>query len=299
MRAAAIFGPGSSTEDLRPFQKHSDATWLIGAPASSNEADAILVFGGDGTVHRHLSQLVHLRLPVLVVPRGSGNDFARALSLNSTRAAMVAWQRFCSGDRNVRAIDLGTVRPLAGEQDRAGEPPAPHAHEHYFCCVAGVGLDAEVARRANRLPRWLRAHGGYVFSLAPVLFRFAAFPMKLLTQAGAGAWTESSSKPALLAALANTPTYGGGMSIAPGARLDDGQLDICVIAGVNNLKRLCLFPAVYWGRHLRISEVNYFQAERLRLETEKPSDVYADGEYVCQTPIEAGIARQALTVIVP
>jgi hypothetical protein len=78
MRAAAIFGPGSSIEDLKPFQKGSDVTWLFGLPATSGAADAILIFGGDGTVHRHLPQLIKLRLPVLVVPCGSGNDFARA-----------------------------------------------------------------------------------------------------------------------------------------------------------------------------------------------------------------------------
>jgi NAD kinase len=63
MRAAAIFGPGCSIEDLKPFQKGSDATWLVGLPAYSNEADAILVFGGDGTVHRHLPQLSSCGFP--------------------------------------------------------------------------------------------------------------------------------------------------------------------------------------------------------------------------------------------
>ena len=58
MRAAAIFGLSASEKDLKPFQKESDVTWLIGLPESSSEADAILIFGGDGTVHRHLAQLV-------------------------------------------------------------------------------------------------------------------------------------------------------------------------------------------------------------------------------------------------
>ena len=83
MRAAAILGLGCSERDLKAFQENSTADWLIGLPASSSEADVILIFGGDGTVHRHLAQLVHLHRPVLVVPRGSGNDFARALGLRS------------------------------------------------------------------------------------------------------------------------------------------------------------------------------------------------------------------------
>jgi NAD kinase len=80
MRAAAILGLGCSPKNLAPFQ--SDATnveWRMGMPTDSAQADVIVLFGGDGTVHRHLNQLVELRLPVLVVPTGSGNDFARAL----------------------------------------------------------------------------------------------------------------------------------------------------------------------------------------------------------------------------
>src|SRR2546425_8156727 len=88
MRAAAILGLGSSPRDLKPFQKISDASWLIGLPAAPNEAEVILVFGGDGTVHRHLAELVDLQLAVLVVPAGSGNDFARALNLGSVRDSL-------------------------------------------------------------------------------------------------------------------------------------------------------------------------------------------------------------------
>ncbi len=182
MRAAAIFGPGSSEKDLKPFQKNSDATWLIGMPASSKEADAVLIFGGDGTVHRHLEQLVKLQLPVLIVPRGSGNDFARALNLKRIRDAVTAWKTFVSNAANVRTIDLGVITPGTDSAEPAdprqlkpisssspkGEAeappfPAPGApkpetqdplprNQKYFCCVAGVGLDGEIARRAGYAP---------------------------------------------------------------------------------------------------------------------------------------------------
>jgi diacylglycerol kinase family enzyme len=102
-----------------------------------------------------------------------------------------------------------------------------------------------------------------------------------------------------VAAFANALAYGGGMKIAPRAQLDDGNLDVCVINHMNKFKLFCLFPTIYFGRHLSIPQVDYFQTERLRLETEEPLDVYADGEYVCQTPIEVGVVRGALRVIVP
>jgi len=88
------------------------------------------------------------------------------------------------------------------------------------------------------------------------------------------------------------------MKIAPHAKLDDGLLDVCVVGGMDPFKLFCLFPTVYSGGHLQIREVEYFQANRLRVETERPLDVYADGEYVCRVPVEITAQHGALRVIV-
>jgi len=303
MRAALILGLGCSLKNLKPFQTDRTIDWRIGLPASSDLVDIIVLLGGDGTIHRHLSQLVKLALPVLVVPAGSGNDFARALGLRSVRDSVVAWRSFCAGTYNVRAIDLGIIKPL-GDAGGARAQPAPSSNsvlgtQHYFCSVAGVGLDSEVSRRANTLPRWLRGHGGYALTLAPTIFRFAPLPIKILARNQAGDWIVRSDQPTILTAFGNTAIYGGGMKIAPRARMDDGQLDVCVIAGVNPFKLACMFPTVYFGRHLRIREVDYFQAARLRVETETPLEIYADGEYVCRTPAEVSVEPRALKVLTP
>jgi diacylglycerol kinase (ATP) len=296
VRAAAIFGPGASNKDLKPFQQNPKVTWLLDSPTDSSEADAILIFGGDGTIHRHLAQLVTMQLPVLIVPCGSGNDFARALNLRGVRDSLGAWGKFCSGGKNVWTIDLGVITPSIAGQD-AGEATAPHGTGHYFCCVGGVGLDAEISRRANRLPRWLRARGGYALSLLPALWKFAPIAVTI-SLPGIGNPPTLGNK-SMMVTFANAPSYGGGMKIAPHARLDDGQLDICVVGHMNKLKLFCLFPTVYFGRHLKIPQVGYFQANRLRLETDEPQSVYADGEDVCRTPIDVSVARSALRVIVP
>ena len=294
MRVAAIFGPGGSVKDLKPFQSCSAVTWISEFPGNANDADAILILGGDGTVHRHLTELVHLQLPVLVVPCGSGNDFARALGLRTVSNSLNAWREFSRGGGNVRTVDLGTIVPLSSKSVDEGARPTPQVLPRYFCCVAGVGLDGEVARRANRLPRWLRAHGGYVLSLLPALAKYA--PVSLMSAAGHEK-RDSTLKALVVAAFANAPAYGGGMKIAPRAKLDDDLLDVCLIGDMGRLKLLCLFPTIYFGRHLSIGQVEYFRAERLRVETESPVDVYADGEFVCRTPIEVGVARSTLRVI--
>jgi diacylglycerol kinase (ATP) len=305
MRAAVIFGLDSSENDLRPFQARSNSEWVVGLPADSSEADAVLLFGGDGTVHRHLPRLVQLQLPVLIVPCGSGNDFARALKLGSRKDSLEAWRKFALQSDNVRSIDLGVITPISREHPASEGPffsahgrSAPH--KHYFCCVGGVGLDGEVARRANRLPRWLRGHGGYVLSLPSSLFRFAAFSMKLslTTDEEPGRMLAHRDGPTVLAAFANTPVFGGGMRIAPRAQLDDGLLDLCLITEIDKFSLFCLFPTVYFGKHLGMKEVEYCQTSRLSIETEKPLDVYADGEYVCKTPIEVSVAPRTMRVIV-
>ena len=312
MRAAVILGLGCSPKNLKPFPDDRTIDWCIGMPAGDDQADVILLFGGDGTLHRHLGQLVKLCLPMLVVPAGSGNDFARALGLRRVRDALAALRKFCQDANNVRTIDLGVITP----QEAGGRAPVPQEGDcntepgpRYFCCVAGVGLDGEVARRANALPRWLRRHGGYVLSLAPAILRFAPLPMKILAPAiaagreargeTAARWEVRSDQPTILVAFANTPTYGGGMKIAPRAQIDDGLLDVCVVGGLGAFKLFCMFPTVYAGCHLRIREVDYFPVASGRIETKHPLDVYADGEYVCRTPVEVSVAKAVLRVVVP
>ncbi len=293
MRAAVIFGLGTSPADLKPFQSGSPTEWLQGLPASSSDADAILIFGGDGTIHRHLPALVRLQLPVLIVPAGSGNDFARALDLRSVRDSLRVWRNFESGKIQARGIDLGIIVPSASPE-----------RAHYFCCVAGCGLDSAAARRANQMPRWLRGHGGYALALLPLLLKLPAFSMRLTHVNGTSLGDRDSGKDrpepdklTLLAAFANTPFYGDGMRIAPKADLADGKLDICRINTLSPFKLFCMFPTVYFGRHLLMPEVEYSRAERVHVHTETPLEIYADGEFVCETPAEISVATGALRVI--
>jgi diacylglycerol kinase (ATP) len=299
MRAAAILGPGNLSRSVVKFQRASGAQWT----SLIKQADVVVIFGGDGTVHHNLPALVNLQTPVLVVPCGSGNDFARALRLRSVSDSVKAWQQLVANGSNVRTIDLGLIQEPAAVSANSGEissgldqsMSAQHPAQHYFSCIAGVGLDAEITRRANELPKWLRAHGGYALSSPREFLRFAPFPMKISCNGAAA----DKFQPTILAAIANAPAYGGGMKIAPHAQLDDGKLDLCIVRAMGTFKLFCLFPTVYFGRHLRFDEVEYTQTPQLRIETESPLDVYADGEYVCKTPVKFSIARNALKVIVP
>jgi len=282
MRAAAILGVGKIARAVDKFQRHTRAEWT----SLVEQADIAVLFGGDGTVHRHLATLVELELPLLVVPCGSGNDFARALNLRKVDDAIRAWAKFADTGDNVRSVDLGTIEPSGHSTDSR--------ESKFFSSVAGVGLDSEIARRANALPRWLRANGGYALTAPREFVRFAPFSMKFALNG-----TPAAFEPSLLAAVANAPCYGGGMRIAPRACLDDGKLDVCVVRAMDKFKLFCLFPTVYFGRHIDFREVEYVQAPAVKIETEHPLDIYADGEYAGQTPVAFGVAPRALKVIVP
>jgi diacylglycerol kinase (ATP) len=278
MRAAAILRPGSVSRAIVHFERLTGVEWT----SLLEQADVAVLFGGDGTVHRHLAELVEIEIPLLVVPCGSGNDFARALGIKSVRDSAEAFRRFELDGSTLRSVDLGVICEESA------------ARERYFCCVAGVGIDGQIARRANSFPGWLRGHGGYVLSAPPEFIRFKAPRMKVSTDGDS-----ASCKPVILAAVANTPVFGGGMRIAPHANLDDGMLDVCVVRAMSTFKLFCLFPTIYSGRHLGFEEVEYAQAGRVRIETEHPIEVWADGEYLCQTPVSFAVSAKTLKVLTP
>jgi diacylglycerol kinase (ATP) len=293
LRIAVLIKPGSSLREAEPFLRPEG---LI--PQNHLEAglDAALVFGGDGTIHRYLPELHRHGIPVLVVPVGSGNDFARSLGIRSRGIALTAWRRYCADRGNIREIDLGvitdSVAPVAVSPG-AGAAKLETGRQTLFCCVAGVGLDAGANARANRMPAWLRGTAGYVMAGLRELAAFDPVEFRLTTDTG------SLQRKGFLAAVGNAHSYGGGMKVTPGATLDDGLLDVCLVGEMSKLKVLFCLPTIFFGAHTSIRGVEYFQAHRVRVETGRPLELYADGEPAGQTPLDIGLIRSGLKVIVP
>jgi YegS/Rv2252/BmrU family lipid kinase len=279
MIAAALLHPDVSTKVVDRFRSGDVEIKIQNSLDHSTNYSAALIFGGDGTVHRHLAQLHRQKITTLVVPTGSGNDFAKALGIRSVEIALQAWKQFCAGQRNVREIDLGVIRA--------------DGQETLFCSVAGIGMDAEANARANRMPPWLKSSGGYVLAALQSLIAFKAAKMSIRIERG------EIRRSAFFIAVGNALSYGGGMKVTPQATLDDGLLDICLVSKMNKLKLLCWVPTIFFGQHLRLKEVEYFQASQIRIEAERKLDLYADGDYAGQTPVEIGVIRTGLQVIVP
>jgi diacylglycerol kinase (ATP) len=275
---AALLHPAVSSSAIERFRGVAN-TIQICESLDVARFDAALIFGGDGTVHRYLPQLRQTKIPALIVPKGSGNDFAKALGIGNEEVALEAWKKFCATGKNVREIDLGII--VSGQK------------EIPFCCVAGTGLDAVANARANRMPAWLRGSAGYLIA---ALQSLASFQPAEFTVTAAG---RKIRRAGFFVAVGNAHRYGSGMKVAPRAALDDGLLDVCLVGQMNKLKLLCCVPTIFFGAHLGIKQVEYFQAPAVHIDADRPLEVYADGEYACHTPLDIKLASAALRVIVP
>ena len=281
MLAQAILGPGAHGKHLQLLRSAGLAIASSGHGIPGGSRDLVIILGGDGTIHRFLPDLIRSRLPVLVLPCGSGNDLAHALRIESMQVGVELAREFARGNARISQIDLGIVADSSGR-----ETP--------FCCTGGVGLDAVAAQFANRLPRWIHAHGGYLLGATRALFANPCLRLKITANTGFA--TESQCS---IFSFANTPSFGGGLPIAPSAELNDGHLD-CVWVDATSRSRLAKATiSLLKGKHLQLQEVHSMRADGLRIDSDPPTQVYADGEFVCETPIDVRVLRGALAALRP
>jgi diacylglycerol kinase (ATP) len=289
MTSAALLHPDVSPKIVEQFRSSGVDIRIQNSLQDTANYSAALVFGGDGTVHRHLPQVYQQKIPMLVVPAGSGNDFAKSLGIGNVKTALRAWKQFSAEDateKNVREIDLGVIRPCGVAESTARD------NEILFCCIAGAGMDAEANARANRMPVGLKRAGGYLLAALQALVAFKPVEMSVTAE------QRKIRRPAFFVAVGNAHRYGGGMKVTPRALPDDGLLDICVLSKMNKLKLLCWVPTIFFGAHLGLKQVEYFQAQQVRIEAARELELYADGEYACPTPVEISLLPRALRVIV-
>jgi diacylglycerol kinase (ATP) len=277
MRALTLSGPGKHEKSLAALRGAglSLEPWR---KSDSDSADLIVVLGGDGTIHRHLPRLIQAKTPVLIVPDGSGNDLARALNIHSVATSWQLAYRFVRRQQSHKDIDIGVIADSSGQ-----ETP--------FSCVGGIGLDPIAAEFANRMPRWLRSRGGCLLSVARALLSPPVLRLRIRAD---GREIQQNS---CLFSFANTPTFGGGLRIAPQAQVDDGLLDCVLVDAMSTLQLSKRVPSLLKGAVLGLKEVAFVRSKTLRIESDPPAWVYADGESVCQTPINVRVLRQAMRVV--
>jgi len=230
-----------------------------------NPGAKVVVIGGDGMVHAAINNIKENSIGV--IPAGTGNDFARALGLplddpiENIRKVLAA---------DVNLVDLGKVG------------------NEYFAAICSTGFDSVVNERANKL-KW--PHGKMKYNIAMLLElpKFKPTNYEIIIDG------EKLQRQAMLIAIANGLSYGGGMKVCPAAEIQDGLLDIMILAPVSTLEFIRIFPSVFKGLHVTHPAVSIFRGSSIQITAD--AIAYADGERIGTLPIDVSVSPKQLKVL--
>ena len=250
----------------------------MGAEAEQQAADAVaagtgavVAIGGDGSAHAALQAVAGTSTPLAVIPAGTGNDLSLALGIprNPVVAARAAAEGLLAGQ--VRAVDAG----------RTGG--------RWWATVLCCGFDSAVSDRANRL-RWPKGRRRYDVAILAELAQLRPRELTLVLDG------EEQIVPVTLVAVGNTPWYGGGMKVCPGADPSDGLFDVTVVGPLRRLELVRQRPRLTDGTHIENAAVTVHRAARVELSSPGVT-TYADGEPVAPLPAVAECVPEALRIV--
>ncbi len=250
----------------------------LGRQAAGSGELAVIAVGGDGTVHEVANGLLDagaaasMPPPALgVLPVGTGNDFAKLVE--GTADPLRLYNAFESGA--IRRFDAGRVRWDGGEQ--------------WVINAAGLGIDVEVVRQFEKLPR-LPGMVGYLVALLRALAHYRAVAVTVRVDGA------EERLRVMMVAAANGRCIGGGFHLCPEARPDDGRFDVCIIRRLGPLGIARTLPRVLRGTHGKLSTVIMLRGAHVEIEIDEPKPLVfqLDGELH-----EAGAARSLHIDVVP
>jgi len=224
---------------------------------------AVITIGGDGMVHLVIQELAKSEIPLILIPAGTGNDFARSLELK-VNDPIEAFE-YALGNPTT-AIDLGLV------------------NGRYFAEILSTGFDSRVNERANRM----RMKSKKKYDLAMILELPVFGPLEYEITIDDRLFNTE----AMLIAVANGISYGGGMKICPNADLTDGLFDLLILEPVSKFEFLRVFPRVFKGTHITHPKVKILKGRNIKITANAVA--YADGERIGDLPISAEVVPGAL-----
>lgn len=273
---------GETLPLLRPAGLHPEVLLSINGDEPADIAreavrhghKTIVAVGGDGHAAKVAEGLIGTDATFAVLPAGSANDYARTIKMpvGNARAAVEALRA-----RRTERVD--TIKVTTNEGER------------HFLNVVGTGFDAVVAARAERIP-FGRGPARYVLAMVAELPRFKAAKIRLTIDGN------THEIPAMMVALANGTSYGGGMRVAPNASLTSGELEICVVGDLPKPDFLRAFPRVFRGTHVDHPAVTMLRGREVHIEADRPLRLIGDGEWCGSLPATVTIEPASLEVVV-
>jgi diacylglycerol kinase (ATP) len=257
---------GFKVRDLRG--RTAEEARDLATTALAAGVESLVVCGGDGMVHLAVQLLADTDTPLGIIPAGTGNDVARYFDIPRNDPQLAADIVIAS---KIRTIDLA----------RAGDK--------YFVTVLAAGFDAKVNERANQMS-WPKGQMRYNLATLSELRVFEPVPYTLEID------DRTISLDAMMVAIGNGPSYGGGLRIAEGASLDDGLLDVVIIKPMSKLQLVRTYPKLFNGTHRSHPSYEHHFAKRVTVAA--PGIVtYADGERFGSLPLTVEVVPQALRVL--
>jgi diacylglycerol kinase (ATP) len=240
--------------------------------------ERIFALGGDGTFQVLLNAVSgNPNVSIGVLPAGGGNDLALALRLplNPVQAAKLI---LTQGE--AIALDAACARTADGA-------------ERLYMGGGGVGLDAEAARFASGVYRKMRGRSRYLYSAIRALGTFRGIRLRVSLEGAEQSCLEGT---ALVLGILNTPSYGGGLRLAPEAQLEDGRLDLVLLENLRAFEIAGILPRLAVSGEIRTERIRRICVTRARIETEQPCAFHADGEIIGMTPVEIAVVPRAMRV---
>jgi diacylglycerol kinase (ATP) len=230
---------------------------------NANDCQGVISVGGDGLAHLVLQLVVPRKIAFAPMPAGTGNDIVRTLgwSLDDITSYLDRVTQ-----ESAQPIDLGNV------------------DSEWFAAILSTGFDSVVNERANSLS-WPKGPQRYNVAIAMELPRFQPLRYEIELD------TEKISTEAMLIAIGNGRSYGGGMYVCPQAQLNDGLFDVMILEPVSKVEFLKVFPKVYSGSHISHPKVKMMRSSKVKLTAK--AIAYADGERIGPAPISAECIRGA------
>jgi diacylglycerol kinase (ATP) len=240
------------------------------------QIDALVVAGGDGMVHLGVNLVADAMIPLGIIACVTGNDSARALGLE---VGDIVWATQIAADHigRTRSVDVGLV-----ENDKG---------RFYFFGSISAGFDALVNARANKW-KFPKGPSRYKFAMFRELAAFKKLRYKLIVD---GEYHEID---AMLCAVTNVESYGGGMRVTPEARPDDGELDLFIVHKISRRELVKIFPSVYTGGHVTHPAVEIVRVKNVEIDSGK-TPAFADGEPAGHSPLKISVVAAGLQILGP
>jgi len=259
-----------------------DATRLA-RRAVAEGFDVAVAVGGDGTINEVCNGLAGTETALGVLPAGTANVYAAEVRIPiwwplNPGAVNKAAEVIVSGQR--RQVDLGQVQVADGSS-------------RYFLMWCGIGLDAAISQAIRPGDTRRLGYIAWILSGLMVTYEFMGTPATLVTDNG------SIRERVLVAVVSNGQLYGRVWRMAPKAKMDDGFLDVAVMAGHRWPSTIKHAIGLTFRQHIKDPDFSIYRTRRLSLSARDPLPVHVDAETIGVTPVEVEVAPRALNIIVP